>query len=150
MDWAGVALAQLRLGLEVGAAGAVPALIHPLVDVAVVVDALNDLLDLRLVLGVGGADEEVVRGVDLRHQLLEPGRVAVGELAGVDAELLGRLGDRLAVLVGAGEEEHVLAALAHVPGEDVGGDRRVGVTEVGLGVDVVDRGGHVIRHGEGG
>ena len=47
-----------------------------------------------------------------------------------DALALGRLGDRLAVLVGAGEEEHVLAALAHVPGEDVGADRGVRVPEV--------------------
>ena len=62
---------------------------------------------------------------------------------GVDPLALGRLRDRLAVLVGAGEEEDVLAALAHVPGEDVGGDRRVRVAEVGLGVDVVDRGGDV-------
>ena len=36
---------------------------------------------------------------------------------------LGGVGDRLAVLVGAGEEEHVLAALAHVAREHVGGDR---------------------------
>ena len=41
-------------------------------------------------------------------------------------------GDRLAVLVGAGEEEHVLAALAHVAREHVGGDRRVRVAEVRL------------------
>ena len=63
---------------------------------------------------------------------------------GVDAELLGRLRDRLAVLVGAGQKEHVLAPLAHVAGEDVGGDRRVRVTEVRLGVDVVDRRGDVV------
>ena len=66
---------------------------------------------------------------------------------GVDPLALGRQRDRLAVLVGAGEEEDVLAALAHVAGEDVGGDRRVGVAEVGLGVDVVDRRGDVEAHG---
>ena len=32
----------------------------------------------------------------------------------------GRVGDRLAVLVGAGQEEHVLAALAVVAGQHVG------------------------------
>ena len=58
--------------------------------------------------------------------------------------------DRLAVLVGAGEEEDVLAALAHVPGEHVGRHRRVGVAEVGLRVDVVDRGGDVVGHVEPG
>ncbi len=53
--------------------------------------------------------------------------VAVGELLRRHALALGRLRDRLAVLVGAGEEEDVLAALAHVAGEDVGPDRRVRV-----------------------
>ena len=73
-------------------------------------------------------------------------RVAVGQLLRRDPLALGRRLDRLAVLVGAGEEEDVLAALAHVAGEDVGRHRRVGVAEVGLGVDVVDRGGDVVRH----
>ena len=67
---------------------------------------------------------------------------------GVTPEPLGGLRDRLPVLVGAGQEEHVLAALAHVPGEDVGADRRVRMAEVGLGVHVVDRRGHVEGHGE--
>ena len=98
-------------------------------------------------LGVGGADEEVVRGVDLLHHLLEVHDVAVGQLARRDPLALGDVGDRLAVLVGAGQEEDVLAALAHVPREHVGGDRRVRVAEVRLGVDVVDRGGDVEAHG---
>jgi hypothetical protein len=49
------------------------------------------------------------------------------------------------VLVGAGEEEDVLSTLAMVPREDVGGDRRVRVAEMGLGIDVVDGRGDVER-----
>ena len=64
VDRAAVAVLELGLGLEVGAARAVPALVGAGVDVAVVVDALDDLGDLRHVLRVGGADEEVVGGVD--------------------------------------------------------------------------------------
>ena len=71
--------------------------------------------------------------------LLEVDDVAVGQLARRDALALGDVGDRLAVLVGAGEEEDVLAALAHVAREHVGGDRRVRVAEVRLRVHVVDR-----------
>jgi len=56
----------------------------------------------------------------------------------VTACLQGGVRHRLAVLVGAREEEDVLAALTVVPGEDVGGDGRVRVAEWGLGVDVVD------------
>ena len=132
--------------LEVGAARAVEALVDALVDVARVVDALEDLLHLRVVARVGGADEEVVRRVDERRHVLEPLRVLVGELARADAELLRGERDGLPVLVGAGEEEHVLATLAHVPCEHVGGDRRVRVAEVRLAVHVVDRGGYVVAH----
>ena len=73
-------------------------------------------------------------------------RVAVAQLARRDAELLGRLGDRLAVLVRAREEEDLLATLPHVPREHVGGDRRVGVPEVGLAVHVVDGRCDVVGH----
>jgi len=91
------------------------------------------------VLGVAGPDEEVVAGLELGGQLEKPRRVAVGEHLRLHA--LGRrgMGDRLAVLVGAGEEEDRLAALPVVAGHDVGGDGRVGVAEVRRRVDVVDR-----------
>ena len=146
MDRAGVVLADLVLGLEVRAARAVPALVDALVDVPVVVHGLHDLLDAALVARVGGPDEVVVGDVDARHQRLEALGVAVGELLRRDALALGRLRHRLAVLVGAGEEEHLLAALAHVAGEDVGADRGVRVPEVGRGVDVEDRRGDVVGH----
>ena len=81
-----------------------------------------------------------------RRELLEAHRVLVAQLARGDAELLRRLRHRLAVLVGAGEKEDVLAALTHVPGEHIGRDRRVGVTQVRLAVDVVDGRGDVIGH----
>ncbi len=146
VDRAAVAVLDLRLRLEVRAARAEPALVGALVDVAVVVDPLHDLGDPLEVLGVGGADEEVVRGVHGGRQLLEAHRVAVAQLARGDPLALGRQRDRLAVLVGAREEEHVLAPLAHVAGEHVGRDRRVGVPEMGLAVHVVDRRGDVVGH----
>ena len=93
---------ELGVGLEVGAARAVPALVGARVDVAVVVDPLHDLGDHRHVLRVGRADEEVVGGVErVAASSLKRDGVAVGELARRDARALGRLGDRLAVLVGA-------------------------------------------------
>ena len=65
---------------------------------------------------------------------------------GATPERVRRVGDRLAVLVGARQEEHLLAALAVVARHHVGGDRRVGVPQVRRRVDVVDRGGHVEGH----
>ena len=115
-------------------------------NVAVVVDALHHVLDRALVARVGRADEEVVGDVDARDQRLEALRVAVGELLRRHALALGRLRDRLAVLVGAGEEEHLFPALAHVAREDVGGDGGVRVTQVRGRVDVEDRRGDVVGH----
>ena len=60
VDRAAVAIEDLVLDLEVSAARAVPALVQPQVGVAVVVHRLQHLLDLALVLLVGGADEEVI------------------------------------------------------------------------------------------
>ena len=146
MDRAQVALEDLVLDLEVGAARAVPALVDTFVRVAVVVDLLQDLLDLRHVLGIARPDEEVVRGIELRHQCLEPLGVAVGQLLRLEPLGARRVRDRLTVLVGACQEEHVDVALAHVPREHVGGDRRVRVAEVRLRVHVVDRSSDVERH----
>ena len=62
---------------------------------------------------------------------------------------LGRPLHLEAVLVGAGEEEGVVAEQPVPPGQGVGGDRRVGVADVGHVVDVVDRRRHV-EAGHGG
>jgi hypothetical protein len=81
------------------------------------------------------------RGSEVRMELAG---VAIGQLLRGHPLALGGVLDRLAVLVGPGQEEDVAAALAHVAGEDVGRHRRVRVPEVGLGIDVVDRGGDVV------
>ena len=150
VDRAEISLQDLVLDLEVGAPRAVPALVEPLVDVAVVVDALQHLLDLELVGLVGGADEEVVGDVQPGQQRLEALGVHVRERLRLDPQGVSGVGDRFAVLVGPGQEEDVLAALAHVSRQHVGGDRLVGVAEVRLAVYVVDCGGDVIGHSSSG
>ena len=146
MDRAALPRPELALGFEVSAARAIPALIDPLLDPAVVVDPLDHLGDLGGVARVGGANEEVIAGVDDRHQLTELLGISIRELLRGDSLALGGGLDRLAVLVGSGQEEDVLAALAHMAGEHVGGHRRVRVAEMRLGVYVVDRGGQVVGH----
>ena len=143
MDRAELALVHFVLGLEVGALGAVPAFVGARVDVAAVAHPGEHVLDDRHVGGVGGADEEVVGSLDPGRQGSEALGVAVGQSLRLHAKRVGGVGDRLPVLVGAGQKEHVLPALAVVAREDVGGDRRVGVAQVGGRVDVVDGGGYV-------
>jgi hypothetical protein len=70
-------------------------------------------------------------------------RDLVGELLWRDAGGGGAALDLLAVLVGAGEEEGVVAEQAVAAGDDVGDDGGVGVADVRARVDVVDRGGEV-------
>ncbi len=67
----------------------------------------------------------------------------VGELLRRDAGGGGGALDLLAVLVGAGEEEGIVAEQAVAAGDDVGGDGGVGVADVRARVDVVDRRGEV-------
>ena len=49
-----------------------------------------------------------------------------------------------AVLVGAGEEEHIAAFEPHEAGDGVGGDRFIGVADMRRAVRICDRGGDVI------
>ena len=70
-------------------------------------------------------------------------RVQVGQRLRLQALLGGRLDHLDAVLVGAGEEEGVVAPESVVAGKDVADDRRVNVPEVRLAVGVVDRRGDV-------
>ncbi len=127
---------------------AVQALVRPELDVAVVVDPLQDLLHRGVVAGLAGADEVVVRDVEQLPGVAEALGRAVGPLERGDAVGLGRPLDLEAVLVGAGEEERVVAEQAVPPGDRVGDDGRVGVPDVGRVVHVVDRRRHVeLGHG---
>ena len=138
---------DLRLRLERFAAHAVEARVYVLVDVARVVDALQEVGDERLVPLVGRADEEVIGGLDPPWHLLPGADDAVGVLLGCEPLLLRDVGDLRRMLVHPRQEKRVLSALPVVPDEDVGSDRRVRVPDMGLRVHVVDRCRHVVRHG---
>ena len=95
---------------------------------------------------VGGADKPVVGDV---HQLPQiqhaplPQDDVVHELLGGDPGGLGLVLDLLAVLVGAGEEHHVVALEPLEPGHGVGGHGAVGVADVELVRGIVDGGGNI-------
>ena len=137
------ALAVHQLGFRPeGLAGlAVLALVGALVDVPVVVHLLEDLLDGFHVVRIGGADEPVVGDV---HQLPQvqhaagSGHDIVHKLLGSDPGLPGLVLNLLAVLVGAGEEHHVIALEPLVTGHDICGHGGIGVADVQLARGVVD------------
>ena len=139
-----LAVHELARLLELLAADAVVALVLARVDVSGVVEVLQELLHVRLVAGIGGADEVVVGEVDgLEQRLPRLGDELVGPLLRRDAVRRGRAEDLLPVLIGTGEHPGVFAALAVPACDDVGGDLRVRVPDVRHIVHVEDRRGDV-------
>ena len=113
------------------------------VDGVAVAEELEELLDGGFVVGVGGADVVVVGDAHAVPEGAEGGGDLVGELLGREAGSGGGALDLLAVFIGAGEEEGVVAEEAVATGDDVGRNRRVRVADVGARVDIVNRGGEV-------
>ena len=141
-----LAVDELRLGLELLAADAVEPRVDALVDVAVVVEPLQEVLDECLVLFVGRANEEIELRVDPPRQLLPVLDDPIGVLLWLEALLFGHAGDLGRMLVGAGQEERVVASLPVMAHDDVPRDGRVRMTDVRGRVDVVDRGRQVEAH----
>ena len=96
---------------------------------------------------VGGADETVIGNV---HQLPQVQNAALAQhdvihiLLGGATGLLGLVLDLLAVLIGAGEEAHIVALQSLETSHGIGCHGAVGVADVQLGRGVVDGGCNVI------
>ena len=133
-----IGLRDLGLG-EVGFLGhAVPAVVGALVEVAGLLHALPEVLHGVVLALLGGADEVVVRDLELAPEVLEEGRLGVAPLLRGHTMGCRGLRDLLAVLVHAREELDVIARRAAVARLDVAEDGRVGRAQVRLGIDVVD------------
>ena len=93
---------------------------------------------------LGGADVVVVRAVEPLDHGLEARDVAVDELARREPFPGRGLQHLDAVLVGAGQEKHVVAVEPHEARDRVGRDRLVGVADMRRAVRVGDRGRDVV------
>ena len=129
---------QLFFGIETLAAGAVMPAVFAEINVAPVVNALEQGLHRRLVRGIGGADETVVPDAEPGPQRLIFGGNAVHELLGSLARLGGGLDDLVAVFIRAREHAGVFSAHAMKTLERIRHKGGVGMPEVGAGIDVVD------------
>ena len=141
-----LALYQLAVGPEALTGLAVFALVGALVDVAIVIHLLEDLLNGLHMVVIRGADEPVVGDV---HQLPQIQHAAgalhnvVHELLGGDPGLLGLVLDLLTMLIGAGEEHHIIALEPLEAGHGVGSHGAVRVADVEFGRRIVDGRGNV-------
>ena len=96
-------------------------------------------LDIFLVARLGGADKIVVGQLEP----LGEGQPVGGDGIAIFLWILflgqGGLLDLLAMLVQAGQEENLLAEAAAGPRDDIRDDLFIGMSDVGLPVDVVNR-----------
>ncbi len=130
--------------IEVGLlAHRIPARILVEINVAGLLHAPPDFFRGAVVPGFGGANKVILADVERNHQVAEVLRIAV-------SQRLRRqpLGERCllhfeTVLVGAGEEEHILVVEAFKARDGIRGKRRIGVADVWHAVRIEDRCGDV-------
>ena len=137
------ALHDITFGPEAFVKGAVPAAVVGLINQLLVIEGLQIALHDGLVLGIGRANEAVVGDVELFPEMLELRRQPVAVTHGVRAGLFRGLLHLLPMLVQAREKKHVVAREAPVPRRHIGGDGRIGMSDVRDVVDVVNGGGDV-------
>ena len=129
----------LGFGVEGLVTNRIPPRVRVEVDVARCGHLFPDRLAGDLMIGVGGADEPVVRDVQDLVEVLEHVGVPSRELADVDALFDRCLLHLQTVLVGAGHEEHFMTVQPLEAGERVRGDVLVRVADVRSAVGIRDR-----------
>src|SRR5258708_24296493 len=139
-----LAIGQLVLRVELLAADAVQTFVSSAVQVAAGLAGPPQPLDAGPVPRVAAGANEVVEAE--RQVLAQPGEsagVAVDQLPGADS--FGVAGEDVLqrVVVGAALQPDLVADTAMVPGEHVRLDELERVPDVGLGVDVRDRGAEI-------
>ena len=123
---------------------AVPALIGALIQIALLIQVVPELLDGTLLGGLGGAHETVVGDIEHIPGIREGGDHAVAPFLGLHAVALGGFGNLLAMLVKAGDEGDVVVVHALIAGHGICRDGGVRGAQVRCRVHVVDRCGEGI------
>ena len=140
-----LAVHKLALGPEGLTGRAVLALVGALVDIALVIQLLEDLLHFLDMHRIGRPDKAVVGRVHQVPDLLDLACNLVDVLLRRDASGLGLLLDLLAVLVGAGLEVDVVPGHALVARDGIRQDDLIGVADVWLCRGIGNRRGDIIR-----
>ena len=140
---AAAVLVQLVLSPVTLAGGAVLALVFPLVDVTLGIDAAKNLLHYLLVALLSGADEIIIGNAQAAPEFLKASNNLVHIRLRRHACFLCLLLYLLAVLIGAGQEKHVIPRQALETRNRIRQGRAVGMTDMQLRAWVVNRGGNV-------
>ena len=135
---------ELVLGVIGLVADGIPAGVFVEIDLAALDQPLPDRLAGADMARLGGADEIVIAEVHRLGEIAEVLRDLVGEGLGRHAGGDGGLLHLLPMLVGAGQEHHVIAVQALEARQHVAGERRIGMPDMRRVIDVVDRRGDVV------
>ena len=136
---------QLGFRPEALARGAVLALVLALVDVAQIVQLLENLLYRLYVVIVGGADVAVIADVHLCPEGFERLDDLVHVFFRGNALGSGFLFDFQTVLIGTGEKDHIIALHPSVACDGIAGNGGVAVSDVRIAGRIVDRCGNIER-----
>ena len=139
------AVHQLRLRPEALAGGAVFSDIFALIDIALIVELLEDALHAARMLRVGGADKLRIGNIEQLADALDLTCNLINVLLRRNAGFLRDFFDLLAVLIGAGQEIYIIALHSAEPGKRVGHDNFIGIADVRLARGIRDGSGQIIR-----
>ena len=123
----------------------VHAIVVSLVDIALVIELLEDLLYLPLMVGIRRADELVIGDIDAVKLSLDFCRYLVNEFLRCQAGGLCLLLDLLTMFIRAGLEADIVAALTLAAGDCIRQHNLINVTDMRLACRIGDCSCNVIR-----
>ena len=133
-------LVQLMLRPVAFARRTVKALIGTFIDIALGIDAVEDLLDHFLMTFLRRADKVIIADVQALPEVLETSHDLIRVLDWLDSCFFGLLLDLLTMLIRARQEEYIITGQTLEPGNRVRNGRAVSMTDMQLGTRIVDRG----------
>ena len=139
-------LGLMGVVLEFLAGHAVPTLLAAFDDVSARLNPRKKLLDDLAVPWIRRANQAVVADLPAIPELSVLGTHTVAMGLRGQACRLGRALNLLAVLITAGDEQHLLTLQSLEPGQGIAGQGRVRAPQVGLVVDVVEGCGEGVSH----
>ena len=127
-----LAVHQLALGEEGFTGYAVPTFVITFVNVALLIQLFEDLLYGLLVVGIGGSNELIVARVHQIPNVFDLAGYFVNVLLGSYAVFLSVQLDLLAVFVGTGHEEYIVALQTTIAGNGIGQNYLISIADMGL------------------
>jgi len=131
----------------------IPSLVVVLIDLSPFVEILKNSLDHSLVARFSGSNEVIIRDMESLPEGLKSGDHLVTMSLWFYPSLLSRLFYLLTMLIRPCKEEDLVALETFKSSKDIGSNGRIGMTDMGDIVDIVDRSSNVegsfrfLRHG---